>query len=158
MSVHQVHPRSTFQKQFRTRPSDSKKQNATFLSVRTAALCRGFVQRFCAEVLCSDTPFFAGFPVSRTGSGVLSAVPCSDTPFQEEKPVSRQLDTGKTEARCSDTPFSAKLPVSRKGTRFRAATHLFKRKNLYRDSRIQEKQKHDAATHPFLQNYLYRER
>ena len=33
-------------------PSDSKKQNATFLSARAAVLCRGFVQRVRAEVLC----------------------------------------------------------------------------------------------------------
>ena len=46
MSVHQVHPRSTFQKQFRTRPL--RQQNATFLSARAAVLSRGFVQRFCA--------------------------------------------------------------------------------------------------------------
>ena len=46
MSVHQVHPRSTFQKQFRTRPL--RQQNATFISVRTAVLCRGFVQRLRA--------------------------------------------------------------------------------------------------------------
>ncbi len=44
MSVRQVHPRGTFQKQFRTRPL--RQQNATFISVRTAVLCRGSVQRY----------------------------------------------------------------------------------------------------------------
>ena len=100
MSVHQVHPRSTFQKQFRTRPLRQQKAKRTFpfspcrgsvQRVRAEGSCRGSVQRFCAEV------------------------PCSDTPFQEEKPVSRQLDTGKAVAQCSDTPFSAKSPVSRTG-------------------------------------------
>ena len=70
MSVRQVHPRSTFQKQFRTRPSDSKSK--TQLSFQSAP-------RFCAEGSCR---------------GYVQ--------------------------------------------RLRAATHHFKRKNLYHDSWIQE--------------------
>ena len=50
MSVHQVHPRSTFQKQFRTRPL--RQQKATFLSARAAVLSRGSVQRVRAESSC----------------------------------------------------------------------------------------------------------
>ena len=118
-------------------PSDSKKQNATFLPARAAVLSRGSVQRVRAEVLCSDTPFSAKFPVSRTGNGVLSEVPCSDTHFSARFHVSRTK--------------TAVLP------RFRTATRHFKRKNLYRDSWILEKQKHNAATHHFPQDYLYRE-
>ncbi|MBR6547311.1 MAG: hypothetical protein IKT69_03325, partial [Bacteroidales bacterium] len=79
-------------------PSDSKKQNAHFLSARAAVLRSGSVQRVRAEVLCRGSV-----------------------------------------------------------QRFRAATHHFKKKNLYRDSRIQEKQWHNAATHPFPRNSLYRE-
>ena len=77
-------------------PSDSKTQ----LSFQSAP-------RFCAEALCSDTPFSAKFPVSRTGNCHSATIPCSDTPFQEEKPVSRQPDTGKAVAQCRDTPFFA---------------------------------------------------
>ena len=111
MFVHQVHPRSTFQKQFRRRPLRQQKAKRTF----PFSPCRGSVQRVRAEVLCSDTPFSAKFHVSRTGYCRSAEVSCSDTPFQEEKPVSRQLDTGKAVAQCSDTPFSAKSPVSRTG-------------------------------------------
>ena len=112
-------------------PSDSKKQNATFLPARAA-------------VLSSDTPFSAKSPVSRTGNCHSATIPCSDTPFQEEKPVSRQPDTGKAEAQCSHTPFSAKFRVSRKGNRKPLPTH----KNTRRPTKkcLQESGTIDADT------------
>ena len=184
MFLRQVHPRSPFQKQFRTRSLRQQKAKRNFPSspcccseprFHAEAPCRGFVQRhnlfreipciadkkrrsfcgsmqrhtisrrktriatagyrkssgtmqrhtlfrkitciadrkrrsFCGsmqrhtlsrrktriatagyrkkEVRCSDTPFSAKFPVSRTGNCHSAKVPCSDTPFQEEKPVS----------------------------------------------------------------------
>ena len=158
MSVHQVHPRSTFQKQFRTRPSDSKKQNATFLSVRTAVLrrglCRGSVQRhtlFC-EIPCvadGKLPFSQGSVQRYTFS---RGKACIATAGYRKK---QKYDA-------TTHPFLRNSLCRKRETaglqRFRAATHHFKKKNLYRDSRIQEKQWHNAATHPFLQDSLYRGR
>lgn len=110
MSVHRVHPRSTFQKQFRTRSLRQQKAKRTFPFSPHRGSAQRFVQRFCA----ATHPFLRN-----------SLCRGRETAIQP---------------------------------RFRAAIHLFKRKSLYRDSRIQEKQWHDAATHPFPRNSVCRER
>ena len=51
MSVHQVHPRSTFQKQFRTRSLRQQKAKHNFPS----SPCRGSAQRVRAEAPCRDS-------------------------------------------------------------------------------------------------------
>ena len=133
MSVRQVHPRGTFQKQFRTRPL--RQQNATFISVRTAVLCRGFVQRFHAathpflqDSLCRGRET-AGLQRFRAATHLFkrknlyrdswiqekTEARCSDTPFSAKFHVSRTGNCHSTEVPRSDTPFSARFLVSRKG-------------------------------------------
>ena len=95
--------------------------------------------RFCeTEVFpCSDTPFSAKNPVSRTGFRPLSCFSCRDTPFPVQKSVSRAGFVEIEAFPCRDTPFLAQHPVSRTGFRrlscFFAATHLFPSKSLYRE-------------------------
>ena len=119
MSVHQVHPRSTFQKQFRTRPLRQQKAKRNFPS----SPCRGSVSRLRVEV-------------SRRGS--MPRFHAATHPFSQDFLYREQ-----------ETAFLL---------RFCAATHHFKKKSLYRDSWIQEKQWHDAATHHFPRNSVCRER
>ena len=169
MSVHQVHPRSTFQKQFRTRPLRQQKAKRNFPSspcrcsaqrfraeapcrasvqrLRAELLCRGSVQRFCAAIhhfpqnsmyrgretaglqrfraaihlfkrkklyrdsriqenrsRCNDTPFSAGFLVSRTGNCHSTEVPCSDTPFSARFLVSRKGNCSRPKNKHPETP------------------------------------------------------
>ena len=133
MSVHQVHPRSTFQKQFRTRPSDSKKQNATFLSVRTAVLrrglCRGSVQR---HTLFREIPCIA----DRKRRSFCGSV--------QRHTISR----GKT---CIATAGYRKIEVD-------ATTHPFLQDSLYRGRETAILPRFRAAIHHFLQDSLYREK
>ena len=88
MSVHQVHPRSTFQKQFRTRPL--RQQKATFLSARAAVLSRGSVQRVRAEGLCRGS-------VQR--HTIFRKIPCvakGKLPFCHDSAQRHTISRGKT--------------------------------------------------------------
>ena len=90
-------------------PSDSKKQNATFLPVRAEVPCRGSVSRFRAEVPCRGS--MPRHTLFRRISCIVNRKRRSFCDSVQRHTISRRktcIATAgyrKTEVRCSDTLF-----------------------------------------------------